>query len=92
MQSHLLVAAGGAAGALARRCADVHAARLGLAGFAWSTLAANLMGGFATGRLAGWLAEGSRGLRLLLGVGVLGGFTTFSAFCRLGPVFARGGA
>jgi CrcB protein len=32
------------------------------------------------GLLAGWLAEGSPALRLLLGVGVLGGFTTFSAF------------
>ena len=43
-----------------------------------------LIGGFAMGLLAGWLARGSAAsgepIRLLLGVGVLGGFTTFSAF------------
>ncbi len=50
----------------------------------WGTFAANLIGGFAMGLLAGWLARGSavagEPVRLLLGVGVLGGFTTFSAF------------
>ena len=50
----------------------------------WGTFAANLIGGFAMGLLAGWLARGSavagEPARLLLGVGVLGGFTTFSAF------------
>ncbi|MFC3440334.1 fluoride efflux transporter CrcB [Sphingobium rhizovicinum] len=50
----------------------------------WGTFAANLIGGFAMGLLAGWLARGSAAsgepIRLLLGVGVLGGFTTFSAF------------
>lgn len=50
----------------------------------WATLAVNVLGGLAMGLLAGWLAQ--RGgadqerLRLLLGVGLLGGFTTFSAF------------
>ncbi|MEC3910132.1 fluoride efflux transporter CrcB [Sphingobium sp. CR2-8] len=50
----------------------------------WGTFAANLIGGFAMGLLAGWLARGTtvagEPIRLLLGVGVLGGFTTFSAF------------
>lgn len=50
----------------------------------WATLAANLIGGFAMGLLAGWLARGSavsgEPIRLLIGVGLLGGFTTFSAF------------
>ena len=50
----------------------------------WGTFAANLIGGLAMGLLAGWLARGSslggEPARLLLGVGVLGGFTTFSAF------------
>ena len=50
----------------------------------WGTFAANLIGGFAMGLLVGWLARGGQGagepMRLLLGVGVLGGFTTFSAF------------
>ena len=52
--------------------------------FPWATLAANAVGSLAMGLLAGWLAVRSSGdgeqMRLLLGVGLLGGFTTFSAF------------
>ena len=51
--------------------------------FPWATLAVNLIGSLAMGLLAGWLArhgEGGEPLRLFIGVGVLGGFTTFSAF------------
>jgi fluoride exporter len=51
--------------------------------FPWATLAVNLIGSFAMGLLAGWLARHAQGgepLRLLIGVGLLGGFTTFSAF------------
>ena len=51
--------------------------------FPWATLLVNVAGSLAMGLLAGWLARaGSAGepMRLLLGVGVLGGFTTFSAF------------
>ncbi|MBB6123876.1 fluoride efflux transporter CrcB [Sphingobium subterraneum] len=80
----LLVMLGGAVGALAR----YQFGRLALAGFGpgfpWGTLGVNLIGGLAMGLLAGSLARFSTGsgesLRLLLGVGVLGGFTTFSAF------------
>ena len=49
----------------------------------WPTFAANVLGGLAMGLLFGWLArEGgaSETQRLFLGVGLLGGFTTFSAF------------
>jgi len=51
--------------------------------FPWPTLGVNAIGSVLMGLLAGWLArqgQGSDELRLLLGVGVLGGFTTFSAF------------
>ena len=46
----------------------------------WSTLAVNLLGGLAMGLLIGTLARDSESWRLFAGVGVLGGFTTFSAF------------
>jgi CrcB protein len=52
--------------------------------FPFATLAANAAGSLMMGVLAGWLARHGSGegeqLRLLLGVGLLGGFTTFSAF------------
>ena len=46
----------------------------------WATLAVNLVGGLAMGLLIGTLARDSESWRLFAGVGVLGGFTTFSAF------------
>ena len=51
--------------------------------FPWATLAVNLVGSLAMGLLAGWLGrqgEAGEPYRLLLGVGLLGGFTTFSTF------------
>ena len=51
--------------------------------FPFGTLAVNLIGGFSMGLLVGMLARMSvptENWRLLLGVGVLGGYTTFSAF------------
>ena len=51
--------------------------------FPWATLAVNMLGSFAMGLLAGFLArqgQGGEQARLLLGVGLLGGFTTFSAY------------
>ena len=52
-------------------------------GYPWGTLAVNLIGGFLMGALVGSLArfgQGGEQWRILIGVGVLGGFTTFSAF------------
>ncbi len=48
----------------------------------WGILAVNIVGCLAMGLLAGWLGRsgGSEQARLLLGVGLLGGFTTMSAF------------
>jgi len=80
----LLVGLGGALGAIARYLLGVQATRAIGHGWPYGTFAANVLGGLAMGLLAGWLAH--RGgadqerWRLVLGVGVLGGFTTFSAF------------
>lgn len=79
MRDLLLVAAGGALGAGGRYGVSLLALRHWGAGAPWGTLIVNVAGGFAMGLLAG-LAGDRRGIVLLLGVGVLGGFTTFSAF------------
>ncbi len=81
----LIVAAGGALGAVARYGVGVWAQRLlPTAQWPWATLAVNVLGGLLMGLLAGWLAfrgdAHSESLRLFAAVGVLGGFTTFSAF------------
>ncbi|HEY5721163.1 MAG TPA: CrcB family protein [Allosphingosinicella sp.] len=83
MPNLLLVMLGGAAGAgLRYEVGRMALARLG-AGFPWGTLAVNLLGGLLMGVLAGFLFEDGAQQRpfwLLLAVGLLGGFTTFSAF------------
>jgi CrcB protein len=82
MPNLLLVMLGGALGAGGRHLVGaVMLARLG-PGFPWWTLTVNLAGGLLMGLLAGWLvrAEGHEATRLFFAVGLLGGFTTFSAF------------
>ena len=83
MHHLFLVMLGGAVGAGARHLVGRAALALWGPGFPVGTLAVNVIGGLAMGLLAGWLAtraSGDEALRYLLGVGVLGGFTTFSAF------------
>jgi CrcB protein len=51
--------------------------------FPYGTLTVNVLGSLMMGLLVGWLARfgnGGEATRLLLAVGVLGGFTTFSSF------------
>ncbi|WP_026941381.1 fluoride efflux transporter CrcB [Hellea balneolensis] len=83
MSGILYVALGGALGASARHVLGVGTLKAFGPGYPHGTMAANVIGGFLMGILAGWLAlkvSGHTNLRLFLGVGLLGGFTTFSAF------------
>jgi CrcB protein len=93
MPNLLLVMLGGALGAGARHLAGVVQLRWLGPGFPWATLFVNLLGSLLMGLLAGWLvrAGGSEQARLFLAVGILGGFTTFSAFSlELGLMLQRG--
>jgi fluoride exporter len=79
----LLVAIGGGVGAMLRYVVGRWALDQFGPGLPFGTWTVNILGALAMGLLAGWLAridEGGEHLRLLLGVGALGGFTTFSAF------------
>lgn len=84
MNKLLLVAAGGAVGSVARYLVGVGALRTFGSGWPYGTFTVNIVGGFLMGCLASWLAHrgaaSSEPWRVLLGVGVMGGFTTFSSF------------
>lgn len=82
MNGLLYVALGGALGASGRHLLGGFAVRMFGTGYPYGTLAANVFGGLLMGLLAGWLLVkgGNENIRLFLGVGLLGGFTTFSAF------------
>lgn len=83
MSSLLYVALGGAIGACSRHLLGQALMRLSSGGFPYGTFTANIVGSFLMGLLAAWLAARSSAdsaARLFLGVGLLGGFTTFSAF------------
>ena len=79
----LLVALGGAIGSTLRHGAGLLALRYLDDGYPWATLSVNLLGSLLIGIITGCLAfftTWSHEAKLLLVVGVLGGFTTFSAF------------
>jgi CrcB protein len=80
IQTLLQVAIGGAIGSAGRYLVNVGAMRLAGPGFPWATLAVNIAGSFVMGVLVVVLAEGGNRLAPFLMTGVLGGFTTFSAF------------
>jgi fluoride exporter len=79
MKEFLLVALGSALGGMARHGVTLVTARLVVTPFPVATLAINIAGSFLIGLV---FARGSMSsdLRLFLTVGILGGFTTFSAF------------
>jgi len=77
-----LVVAGGAIGTAARLGLGLALPApqgSGLAAVPWATFLANVLGAFLIGVLAARLPSSS-GVRVFLGTGVLGGFTTYSAF------------
>ncbi len=82
----LLVFLGGGLGAVGRWLVGLAAARwLGTA-WPWGTLGVNILGSFAMGLVmahlirGGTISAGAENWRLFLATGILGGFTTFSAF------------
>lgn len=79
----LVVFLGGGIGSALRHGVNLAAARVGGTGFPFGTLVANITGCFVMGLLAGYFAfrgDASQTWRLFLLTGVLGGYTTFSAF------------
>lgn len=92
MQHVLLIAAGGALGAVSRHVVNQAGLRLLGPEFPWGTLAVNLAGSLLMGVLVGWLAQAGRPdateIRYALGAGFLGAFTTMSAFALDAVVLA----
>jgi CrcB protein len=84
MQAYVLVGAGGALGAMARYGLSVLVGHFWRTSFPLATLLINISGSLAMGLLVGLLAKhlppGQNEIRLFVAVGILGGFTTFSAF------------
>jgi CrcB protein len=84
VNAFLLVAAGGALGAVTRYGASLAIARVVTTSFPLATLVVNILGsvlmGVLVGALARWQPEWQHEARLFIAVGILGGFTTFSSF------------
>ncbi len=81
--NYVLVFVGGGCGAALRHAVNVLCARQFGLGFPYGTFIINITGSLVMGLIAGYLAfkgEASQPWRLFLMTGVLGGYTTFSAF------------
>ncbi|QKD03961.1 fluoride efflux transporter CrcB [Mesorhizobium loti] len=78
----LLVVIGGGIGAGIRHLTNIGALRLIGPNYPWGTIVINIVGSFAMGLFIAALMRrgGSNELRLFVATGILGGFTTFSAF------------
>jgi CrcB protein len=88
-----LVATGGAAGSVLRYAMGIWCARWFGVALPWGTLAVNVIGSALIGLLGGLMLGGvplSQEARVLAITGILGGFTTFSAFSLdVGTLFLR---
>lgn len=83
MQAYLLVFLGGGIGSALRHAVNLAMPRLLGPGFPYHTLFANLTGCLVMGLMAGYFAfrgDAPQWLRLFLTTGIVGGYTTFSAF------------
>jgi CrcB protein len=81
--AYLIVFLGGGLGAALRHGINLLAARALGANFPYGTLTVNVTGSVVMGLLAGYFAfkgDASQHWRLFLATGILGGYTTFSAF------------
>jgi len=96
-----VVAAGGVVGSLARYRVDIAIPRVGPGDWPWSTFLVNVVGSLAIGVLIAWLVSLAErdvvtwwsGLaRPFLVTGILGGFTTFSAYAVQVRDLAVGGS
>lgn len=80
---YLIVFLGGGLGAMLRHGINLVCFRFLGGAFPWGTFIINITGSLAMGLIAGWFAlkaEPSQHWRLFLTTGILGGYTTFSAF------------
>jgi CrcB protein len=83
MIGYVVVFVGAGLGGMVRHFMNIWVARLAGTHFPMHTLVINATGSMVMGMIAGWFAlkGGATGhLRLFLATGVLGGYTTFSAF------------
>jgi len=85
MQAYLLVFFGAGLGGCLRHTVNLLAARVWGANFPWGTFLINISGSLVMGLIAGWLAfrageNWTQHVRLFTLTGILGGYTTFSAF------------
>lgn len=85
MNTILMVFIGAGIGGVLRNATSMAALRMFGAGFPVGTMAINVAGSFAIGLIAGWLtfmsgAAWTVHARAFIITGMLGGFTTFSAF------------
>ena len=90
MKQLLLIFIGGGTGSMLRYLIGRW---LSSAAFPWGTFAVNIIGCFLIGLFGSWIARHSLApdLRLLLVVGLCGGFTTFSTFSNEALTMMRSG-
>lgn len=86
MNGFLLVALGGALGAVARYGVGLAVTQNGSVDGSWATLIVNVLGSAVMGGIVAWLSTrgplGDQAMWLFFGVGLLGAFTTYSSFSK----------